>query len=259
MKHRSLSYNKNIWLCLIALLIVFPADKLCAYTQQECIDCHKPGSTKSSRCIDIGTFAASAHGDKVACGDCHTGIEDERHITTGGLQPVDCSSCHDQENRHGLHSRSRRPRCQSCHTRHGILGKKNKRSSIHPDHLTQTCGNCHARQCGDTGYLSWLPAVRIKSHPKQDFSRDYSDINCIGCHQGSAAHGETRPIDDQDCHGCHITAQGDSSLYGYIHPQADAKNQPAIFSAAMVYQLCLAYLAWFGIRFFIKSRLKKGK
>jgi hypothetical protein len=120
--------------------------------------------------------------------------------------------------------------------------------------LKQTCGNCHALQSGDTGYLSWLPAVRIKSHPKEDFSRDYSDINCIGCHQGNAAHGETRPMDDQDCYRCHITPQGDSLLYGYFHPQADAEKQPTVFAAAMIYQFCLAFLVWRGVRFLIRKR-----
>jgi hypothetical protein len=260
MRHRSLYCNKKIWLCLIGLMIVFPADKLWAsYTQQECMDCHKLDSGKSGRCNDIEKFAASAHGGKVSCGECHTGIKDERHETTGGLGAVDCNACHIQENHHGQHAQSNKPRCQSCHTRHNILGKNNKGSSIHPDHLKQTCGKCHPRQSGDTGYLSWLPSVRIKSHPKQDFSRDYSENNCIGCHQGSAAHGETRPVDDQDCCRCHISPQGDSLLYGYIHPQADAKKQPAVFAAAMVYQLCLAFLVWWGFRFFFKNRLKKKK
>ena len=240
-------------------MIVFSADKLCAYSRQECMDCHRPGSGKSSRCIDIETFAASAHGDKITCGDCHTEIKDESHKTNGGSGVVDCSSCHNKENHHGRQAQSHRPQCQSCHTRHSIFGKNNKRSSIHPDHLKQTCGNCHARQCGDTGYLSWLPAIRIKSHPKQDFSRDCSDTNCIGCHQGSAAHGETHPIDEQDCHRCHITPQGDSLLFGFVHPRADAKKQPAVFAAAMIYQFCLAFLVWRGFGFFMKRRLKKRK
>lgn len=240
-------------------MIVLPANMLCAYTQQECIECHKPGSKKSGRCIDIKTFAASVHGDKAACGDCHTNITDESHKTIMGQGAVDCSNCHARENRHGLHAQSPRPHCQSCHTRHNILGKNNKRSSIHPDHLKQTCGHCHARQCGDASYLSWLPAVRVKFHPKQDFSRDYSDVNCIGCHQGNAAHGELRPIDDQDCFRCHITLQGDSLLFGYIHPHADANKQPAVFASAMIYQFCLAYLVWCGFRFLINSRLRRKR
>jgi hypothetical protein len=257
--YRTRNYKRNIGFYLIGLMIVFSANELWAYTQKECIDCHKMGSKKSCRQIDIEMFAASVHGDEASCRDCHSEVKGESHKTIRGSGEVDCRNCHNQDNRHGLQSQIRRPRCQSCHTRHNILRKDNKKSSLHPDQLRQTCGSCHARQSGETNYLSWLPSLQIKSHGKQDFSRDYSDNNCIGCHQGKAAHGEIHPIVDQDCYQCHITLEGNSLLYGYIHPQADVKRQPAIYASAMIYQFCLVFLVWSGFRFFIRKFSAKKK
>jgi hypothetical protein len=63
--------------------------------------------------------------------------------------------------------------------------------------------------------------VRIKSHPKQDFSGTYDKTNCLGCHQGAAAHGESGNINGQTCYKCHITPEGRGALLGHIHPKAD--------------------------------------
>ena len=101
---------------------------------------------------------------------------------------------------------------------------------MNPMQLKITCRSCHPVECGQTGYLSLLPSLQIRSHKKQNFSRDYSRFDCIGCHQGKAAHGEEEIINQQDCHKCHQSAPGKSSLMGYIHPQADSRNQPGIFA-----------------------------
>jgi hypothetical protein len=258
-EYRPLYCNKNNPLYLIALMIIFTATHLWAYTQKECINCHKPASQGSSRHINIETFGTSVHGNVISCLDCHTGVKNEGHKSTRGLGAVDCRNCHDQENRHGLHAQSRKPRCQSCHTRHNILGKSNKKSSLHPDNLKQTCGTCHAMRTADSDFFSGLPAAKIKSHPKQDFSRDFSDTNCIGCHQGKAAHGEISPVDDQGCHRCHITPEGNSLLYGHIHPRANKEMKPANLASAMIYRFCLAILVWGGFKSFLNKLSAKKK
>jgi len=104
--------------------------------------------------------------------------------------------------------------------------------------------------------------VRIKSHPKQDFNGSYDHANCLGCHQGKAAHGESQAVNVQTCYKCHLTPEGRGKLLGHIHPKADWGEQPATYTAAIVYQCSLAVLCWGGFRFFIRrfrSRLKAGR
>ena len=238
----------------LAILLTITVKAALAYSTQDCIDCHKTGSSESTLQISIDEFNASIHAQEAACRDCHTLVENDDHHTTPGTGVVDCSGCHEQENRHGWKSTTgTRPQCYSCHRRHGMLTKDNPRSSVHPRRLKETCQSCHTRECGETDYLSWLPSLQIASHRKQDFSRSYSRDNCLGCHQGSAFHGEHEPINDQTCFTCHVTKDGQSKLLGYIHPQADAHHQPGVLAAAVVYQVILVVLVCGGIAFFFRQ------
>jgi hypothetical protein len=142
---------------------------------------------------------------------------------------------------------------------HGILEKENALSSVYPENLKETCKKCHPVECGQTDYLSWLPSIQIASHKKQDFSRAYEKGNCLGCHQGMAAHGEEEPINDQGCYTCHLYQKGQSRLWGYIHPRADFKKRPTIFVAAIISLLFLGFLLWGGFRFYIRKLFSKQK
>jgi hypothetical protein len=232
-----------------------------AYTPEDCIKCHKEGSTASILHISVKEFIASIHGRQgITCQDCHGGVDDEAHETTKGSGAVDCGACHEQENRHGLHSRSEdRPRCYSCHSMHGILEKGNVLSSVYKENLKKTCKKCHPVECGQIDYLSWLPSIQIASHKKQDFSRAYDKDNCLGCHQGMAAHGEEEPINDQGCYKCHLYQKGQSRLWGYFHTRADINKRPAIFMSAIIYLLFLGFLLWGGFRFYIRKLSSKQK
>ena len=244
----------------LGILISLTCCIVWAYTPEDCIKCHKEGSTGSTLHISIKEFEASIHGRKIVCQDCHAGVEDEGHETWKGSGAVDCGECHEQENRHGLQSKIEdRPKCYSCHTRHGIFEKDNAVSSVHPEKLKETCKGCHPVECGQTDYLSWLPSIQIATHKKQDFSRAYEKGNCLGCHQGMAAHGEEKPLNDQDCYKCHLSQKGQARLWEYIHPKADYKKQPTIFVAAIIFQLFIALLLWGGFRFYILIFSEKTK
>jgi len=228
---------------VIGLLLFFSGGSAGAYTTDECLGCHGQGGS-ATRTISITEFKNSAHGKDPSCRDCHTKVKDESHQARPGAGAVQCGPCHDQENRHGLQANGRpRPQCHDCHTRHGILPKADLKSSVHPDKLPLTCKTCHPRECGKGDYLSWFTSLRVKSHKKQDFSRAFQDKNCLGCHQGKAAHGEKRPINSQSCYKCHQPVQGEGPLWGSIHPRADWKRQPALFAAAVADQAGLGVLA----------------
>jgi hypothetical protein len=233
--------KSGMW--LFGLILYITASNTWAYTPEDCIRCHSQDSKESLLHISIGQFQGSVHGGEITCVDCHTGIQDSGHVTSKGSGAVDCRLCHEQENRHGVSSKAEnRPRCHSCHTRHGILGKNDKASTVHPEQLKRTCSGCHPEECGQVGYFSWLPSQRVKSHKKGDFSQAYERDNCIGCHQGRAAHGEKEPLNGQKCYICHARGQNRSAVFGYIHARADLKKQPVIFVAATVYQIFLVLL-----------------
>jgi len=105
--------------------------------------------------------------------------------------------------------------------------------------------------CCEYGKLKSLPSLQVASHSKQDFSRIYDRTNCLGCHQGTGAHGEQAVINDQNCNTCHVTLDGQNKLLGYIHSKAE-KRQPGVLAAASIYQVILGLLMIGGFAFFIR-------
>jgi hypothetical protein len=231
-----------------------------AYTNEDCIACHRTGNKEGVLNIAIDEFNASVHAEEADCQDCHTLVEDESHQTTAGSGAVDCSGCHEQEIRHGKGSNSgTRPQCYSCHTRHAILAKDDPRSTVHAKRLKETCRSCHPRESGQTDYFSWLPSLHIASHSKQDFSQEYERTNCLGCHQGMGAHGNPEIINDQTCYTCHVSLDGQNLLLGYIHSKADSRRQPGVMAAASIYQVFLGVVIFGGFAFFIRKLSTRPK
>lgn len=209
-----------------------------AYTPEDCVECHRTGSEESGLLISVEEYEASVHGAEITCLDCHTGVVDDQHESTKGSGAVDCSACHEQENRHGLNGpEEQRPHCYDCHTRHHMLSKTDPASAVHPDQLAITCAGCHPTASGETDFFSWFPSYQIASHKKGDFATAYKKDNCLGCHQGAAVHGESAAIDDQDCGKCHLSPEAAGAMWGYMHPKPDMKTQPTVFAAASIYQV----------------------
>ena len=243
---------KSVYSQLIAVAWVIPtmmvgqvwaseAQAATAYTPEDCIECHRTGSGESGLHISVGEYEASIHGPEITCLECHTGVVDEQHESTKGSGAVDCSACHEQENRHGLNGpEERRPKCYDCHTRHHMLSKTDPASAVHPDNLATTCAGCHPAASGETDFFSWFPSYQIASHNKGDFTTAYNKENCLGCHQGAAAHGESSPIDEQNCYKCHLSPDKAGAMWGYMHPKPDVKTQPTVFAAASIYQVFFA-------------------
>lgn len=87
--------------------------------------------------------------------------------------------------------------------------------------------------------------------------RVYERTNCVGCHQGQAAHGEKESLDKQDCHRCHREKDGKSHMLGYIHARADSRKQPAVFVAGIVYQFAIGALIVGGLRALYRRFFRK--
>lgn len=246
---------------LLFVLFIFSAVEVGAYTDADCIKCHDRSGQGSTLKMSVEQFNRSVHAGEASCRECHVHVKDDSHEEIAGSGAVDCTACHDQENHHGPGMTEGRPRCFSCHTRHQILSPDDPQSSVHPDRLDDTCRTCHPVQCGQTSYLSWFTSIRVASHPKQDFSQVYTQKNCLGCHQGSAAHGEAEPVNDQNCATCHLNGDGQNQLWGVMHPEATLARQPGVFVAAVTYQLALAILVLGGFRWLVRffSKVSKRK
>lgn len=240
----------GIWL-LLAIFIVSPA---AAYTQKDCIACHGEENSMSRLVISAEKFRESVHSD-LTCMGCHTGIVDQSHQTASGKHGVDCSGCHGIENFHGAQSYNNRPECHDCHGSHSIKPPENSKSRVNADRLDQTCKQCHPAESGQSDFFSWLPSLKISSHKKQDMSRDYSEKNCIGCHQAKAVHGGDGQINRDNCRRCHK----EDSLLGAIHVGVDLRTQPGVFAAGIIYQIVLVVLALGGIACFIRIFSARSK
>ncbi len=151
--------------------------------------------------------------------------------------------------------------CRDCHAKaldagHMVSGE----ASVDPARLKETCRRCHPAQCGTADYISWLPSLRATPHGKADFAGEYAKSDCLGCHQGKAAHGEDEPLNKRNCAICHMNRAGKGDLLGSFHPSADPTRQPSVFGAAVLYQIGLLVLLWGGFRFYSQqfSRKEKG-
>ena len=223
-----------------------------AYEVDDCVRCHDSAGTESRLHISVNDFNSSAHGKETTCLGCHLNVVDDSHAQAPGSGSVECGQCHNPLNRHGMGAEDgNRPRCFHCHTKHTILGKSDPRSSIHSRNLKESCRSCHPAPCGQTSFFSWLPSLKVASHPKQDFSQSYSAYNCIGCHQGRAAHGEEDPLSDELCSVCHTPIAAKAALAGYVHAASPAGKRPVSFAAGLISMAALAFLAWGGLRYYI--------
>ena len=244
---------------LLSVLYLVSSVEAGAYTDADCIDCHgRPGKGSMLK-MSVEQFNSSVHGGEVSCRECHAGVLDEDHQETVGSGAVNCTECHEQDNRHGTGVVKSGPKCFDCHTRHHILAKDDPLSSVHGDRLQQTCRACHPAQSSPPDYLSWSASIQIASHPKQDFSQIYTRRNCLGCHQGKAAHGEPDPISEQNCHSCHLKEDGKNKLLGVMHPDANPETQPGVFVAAVTYQVALVIMVFGGFGWLVRRFAKVAK
>ena len=249
-------------LCLVFVTLMaaglspaWAAEAESEYTEDDCIQCHQTGSEDSELHMSIEEFEGSVHNEEATCLDCHTGVIDDEHQSVEGSGATDCSGCHENENRHGLKAQANeRPQCYNCHTRHNIQAKADPASTVHPDQLPVTCGECHPVASGkNKGYFDWFPGFQVASHNKADFSASFDKDNCLGCHQGAGAHGETEPIDEQTCYKCHSPAL-DSAMWGLMHPDANRQTQPAVFATGVIYQVFIGIALVLIVGMFFRKR-----
>ncbi len=134
-----------------------------------CGQCHSGIASQFEQSIH-GTALAGGNFDAPTCTDCHgehsilPHLEKLSRVYPTNIAKTTCPQCHANERLaakynlprgkvesfkdtyHGLAGTigdTQVAHCASCHGVHNILPSSNAQSTIHPDHLADTCGQCH--------------------------------------------------------------------------------------------------------------------
>jgi cytochrome b subunit of formate dehydrogenase len=195
-----------------------------------CTDCH-----------DAEAAPAPDHvHTSLECIDCHAGTDRVPHAKEAAA--VDCADCHSDEfevlaaSIHG-----KRPDgaalgaadCEACHgPAHVMRPHSDPASSVHPDHLVQTCGRCHSdpAMAERLGLRAALPveAYEASVHGRA-VARGDAGPTCVTCH---GAHDVLRvtapesPVNHQHvaeaCGACHPAEA--AAYHDSVHARAVAEG-----------------------------------
>jgi cytochrome b subunit of formate dehydrogenase len=104
-----------------------------------CTDCHGIHSIKAH--TDPNSPVSAQNVGQATCARCHEGMRLSQEFGVEGRRETTYLASY-----HGLASRAGSQvvaNCASCHGTHSIFPSSDPRSTIHPSHLAQTCGQCH--------------------------------------------------------------------------------------------------------------------
>lgn len=233
----------------ILFVLFIPTKSSSTVSAAECKECHLN---------QFYLYQKSIHANYVECIDCHKMIHNDQNISSPIYPTVKCNNCHYIQNKHGVGSLKERPQCVDCHNKHLILSHRDAESSVNRQNFRFTCSRCHQDQFQETNYLMFLPSFIIRSHKKQEISKNYSRSDCIGCHQGKAVHGNDSLLSQNRCDICHKPL-GKSSIYlGSFHKKFNIKNQPFESVAAILYQLILLFSIFISLTVVVIKKGSKG-
>lgn len=245
---------KKIYLLVIFICLI--PSGLFAYEMDECISCHSNNPGQGIPQIPAEDYKSSVHGRMMLCTDCHFYI-DEEHEGGDVTGTVNCGNCHAQKNLHGaLSEKENQLKCYSCHTKHNILPSYIEKSSVHEKQFKKLCVECHKAQWGESGYLKWFTSLRVRSHKKQDFSKQYDETNCVGCHQKIEIHEKTEKLSDDECFKCHMK-DNKNAMIGKFHTAGNSGSSVKVLS--IITQILILAVLLSLVRFFIKPMGKSGK
>ena len=205
-----------------------------AHTEEACIDCHTnvppehedddlEPLTDEESCGDchrreFRTVGRSAHGEEVACNDCH-GDPHGIHLvaeSASAVSPVNqiqhCGDCHDEpaglvegylvsEHGKGLLQRglAAAPACSDCHNAHDTFALDDDRAPTAHGNSPEMCGSCHTLL-----FEEWTTS---SAHGSAWLEENADGPVCTDCHN---SHGvsdvkadENRLASSDNCGGCH--------------------------------------------------------
>jgi cytochrome b subunit of formate dehydrogenase/nitrate/TMAO reductase-like tetraheme cytochrome c subunit len=119
-----------------------------------CGECHQGILDTWTEMSAHGMAWAEGNAEAPTCVTCHTShqIHEPTSAEERRAFPESCGNCHDESLntfRDSFHGHATdlgfmtAAICSDCHTPHANLPADDPRSSIHPDNVVATCGNCH--------------------------------------------------------------------------------------------------------------------
>ena len=139
----------------IVLAAALPGQPSAPPKAEDCAGCHDSGPRAGKREAGVpppfaaAALKASPHAG-LDCVACHGGIKELPHAEK--LAPVDCGSCHVEEQGQyagSVHGRKAAqkdafaPGCKTCHGTHDILPPSNLKSPVSTINVPRLCGTCH--------------------------------------------------------------------------------------------------------------------
>ncbi len=190
---------------------------------KDCTACHKPQTWDDAK-VDHNLFAFKLEGEhaNVRCENCHqNGVfkgtpldcyschrQDDEH---GGKFGIDCAACHtpsDWDNATFDHSRSAFPLtgahqqidCEQCHVNSQFAGTPSACVNCHADPAYHAgafgtdCASCHST-------TAWSPAMFNGQHTFPLNHGESGNVSCATCHPSS--------FTTYTCYGCHEHSEAD--------------------------------------------------
>ena len=213
-----------------------------------CSTCHSSMAKDYARSVHAQAIR-KGNGAAPDCTTCHGKAHEIERARTPQFRaqvPELCGACHSdvaaeyQESVHGQAVRkgfTQAAVCVDCHGEHSILPPQDVASTVHPDHVRDTCGSCHSdvrltRRFG-------LPSDRIISfdasyHGLASKAGAQTVANCASCHGVHNIRASSDPkstINSRNlaktCGQCHVGA-GQRFALGPIHTVAGETESPAV-------------------------------
>jgi uncharacterized protein with PIN domain len=141
-----------------AAFLLLPLFAAFAQEDADCLSCHEDHSLEGTRdgktfsvYVSAAAYTGSVHGSN-GCISCHADLAGKELPHEPGVAPVDCGSCHSDEQEKeskSLHGQAvargdkLAPHCKDCHGTHNILPKSDHNSPVSPLKIPYTCGKCH--------------------------------------------------------------------------------------------------------------------
>lgn len=208
------------------VLLLFNVNFLTAQQNSVCLDCHADAGmtmTKNGKEVSISVkkfvLMKSVHKNR-NCVDCHKGFDPDAIPHKEKIEPVNCTSCHNNvAQKHLFHpqmvkasgmSGSADVNCKGCHGTHNVESPKSPGSKFYFTKLTEACGNCHEKE----------KAEHLQSEHYFALANNNPNVpTCMFCHSQPITAGtklaETQIKVNQEklCLSCHLNNPNIKSAY----------------------------------------------
>ena len=201
--------------------------------EETCLGCHdkaegmlaEEGATASrpigELLIDSALYKRTAHGQQLACADCHAYRDEFPHPKDAPT--ASCATCHADQAAAFATSVHAIPRagearssvdCSGCHGVHDVLPPSERDSRLYPLNVYRTCGQCHFSVDPAQADLETLLAQRYTDDVHGEGILKAGLVvaaNCVSCHGGHQIKRTGDPESrvsrahvDETCGVCHV-------------------------------------------------------